>query len=141
MTEIFKRNTPVTFLRTVLRGCASCFMVVCVLSTTSCATPPSDKNTAVRKPAATVATPEDFAAPERTIHYRCTDDRMASVTLRGAERAQLKIDGAATELAAVRTASGVKFQSADGTIIFWSKGNEATIDNGSGASLACQVAQ
>lgn len=71
--------------------------------------------------------PEIVAAPEHTINYECDNGLAAAVTLRGAERAVLKIAGAATELTATRTASGVKFAAPDNSITFWSVGNEAQI--------------
>lgn len=74
------------------------------------------------------ASPEASVAPARVIHYTCDDGRSVEVTLNGPERAHLKINGATAALTAVRSASGAKFQSADGSITFWSKGNEATID-------------
>ena len=78
------------------------------------------------------ARPEAALAPERVIDYNCDDGRMVEVTLNGPERAQLKINGATAALTAVRSASGAKFQSADGSITFWTKGNEATIDTVAG---------
>lgn len=65
---------------------------------------------------------------DRVIAYNCDDGRTVDVTLSGAERVQLKIGGAAANLRAVRAASGAKFESADGGIVFWSKGNEALIE-------------
>lgn len=78
------------------------------------------------------ATPESVAAPVSVINYDCDDGRGVEVTLNGPERAQLKINGAMASLTAVRSASGAKFQSADGSITFWSKGNEATVDTMTG---------
>ena len=65
---------------------------------------------------------------DRVTAYNCDDGRTVDVTLSGAERVQLKIGGAAADLRAVRAASGAKFESADGGIVFWSKGNEALIE-------------
>ena len=82
-------------------------------------------------------------APVRAIKYACDDGRTVDVTLNGPERAALKINGATAALTAVRSASGAKFQSADGSITFWSKGNEATIDTLAGkdkqAHMNCTV--
>lgn len=73
------------------------------------------------------------------ILYRCDNGQRAEITLDGPERARLKIAGAATDMIAVRAASGAKFESADGGIMFWSKGSTAQIDNGNGVTLACSL--
>ncbi|MBU0799625.1 MAG: MliC family protein [Alphaproteobacteria bacterium] len=94
--------------------------------------------------AVTRPSPESAAAPERVINYRCADGLKVEVTLKGAERAALKIDGAWTEMTAVRAASGAKFQTADGTIVFWSKGNEAVLNSffsGKRTEISCTIAQ
>jgi len=86
---------------------------------------------------------ESAGAPAHVIKYACDDGRKVDVTLNGPERAQLKINGATAALTAVRSASGAKFQSADGSITFWSKGNEATIDTVAGnnkqAHMVCTI--
>lgn len=71
---------------------------------------------------------ESAMIADRVISYNCDDGRTVDVTLNGPERAQLKIGGAVADLRAVRAASGAKFESADGGIVFWSKGNEAQIE-------------
>ena len=87
---------------------------------------------------------ESAGVPAHMIKYVCDDGRTVDVTLNGPERAQLKINGATAALTAVRSASGAKFQSADGSITFWSKGNEATIDTVAGnskqAHMVCTIA-
>jgi membrane-bound inhibitor of C-type lysozyme len=89
--------------------------------------------------------PEAAVAPAHVIAYNCDDGRMVEVTLNGPERAQLKINGATAALTGVRSASGAKFQSADGSITFWSKGNEATIDTVVGKDkqthMVCTIVQ
>ena len=97
-------------------------------------------------PAAVPAAPEAVAAPERTISYACDNGRPITVTLMGAERAALNVLGAATELRAVRTASGAKFESDDKTIVFWSRGREARVEtlpgqSGKGTVLNCVIAE
>lgn len=87
-----------------------------------------DTTPGAKRPGVEQAHPEAAVAPERIINYICDDGRTIEVTLNGPERAELKINGATARLTGVRSASGAKFQSADGSITFWSKGNEATID-------------
>lgn len=65
---------------------------------------------------------------DHVIRYQCDDGRNVEVTLKGTERAALKINGAVAELRAVRAASGAKYESADKGLVFWSKGGEATIE-------------
>jgi membrane-bound inhibitor of C-type lysozyme len=117
------------------------FWVVLAVSLclSACAALPPDRGAPGRKPAPPA--PEDFVAPERAISYRCDDGRMLTMTLYGAESGTLKIGGAATEMRAVRAASGAKFESADRSITFWTKGNEAMINNGQGADMTCRVAE
>lgn len=98
-------------------------LVVSVMVLTACQTTGSGARSAESQ-----ASPEASVAPARVINYTCDDGRSVEVTLNGPERAQLKINGATAVLTAVRSASGAKFQTADGSITFWSKGNEATID-------------
>lgn len=112
-----------------------------VLLLTACATPaaaPPGQTPRPQQPA-----PEIVAAPEHIITYQCDNNLTAIVTLRGAERATLNISGAATELFAMRTASGVKFATPDNSIIFWSAGNEAQIITTQSAGethLSCRIA-
>lgn len=120
-----------------VKNCARFVLVAVLLALASCASVNAGKNASAGT--AATATPEDYAAPESVVNYRCGYDDRMQITLRGAERAQLKYAGAATELHAVRSSSGAKFESPDGKLVFWSKGTEATVDNGSGTTMHCKV--
>lgn len=82
--------------------------------------------------------PEFAAAPERRIEYLCDGDRRVAVILQGTERATLRVSGAWVDMAAMRTAAGVKYRTADGSITLWSQGNKARIKTGA-TDLACRI--
>lgn len=101
-------------IRTMLALAAVAFFASCAAAPGRMTAPPP------------VPTAEDVV-PDRRVDYVCDDGRRVQVTLMGAARARLNVGGAMTDLAAVRAASGAKYATPDGSIVFWSKGNTASI--------------
>lgn len=121
------------------------FMLVVLAGLTACAAsgnPASPASAADTDGPHIEAVPvEQMAAPVRDIKYMCTGQRIVNIRLQGPERIDLNVDGAGTTLLAVRSASGARFESRDGSISFWSKGNEARLETSDGVEWQCVVTE
>lgn len=68
-------------------------------------------------------------------------DNGSSLTVRYDDQgnAFLKLQGVEIDMRAAPAASGAKYQSADGTVVFWNKGNDATLQTPGGPMVQCRI--
>jgi putative lipoprotein len=67
--------------------------------------------------------------------YRCPDDFRFSIRLRG-DSAVVRLPGETLTLPPVESASGAKYEAGDA--LFWSKGDEATLETAAGKYTECR---
>jgi membrane-bound inhibitor of C-type lysozyme len=83
--------------------------------------------------------PSDARAADLSVVYRCADGARMGARFIGMERAVLKLRDGNRVLRNTRAASGSRYEG--NGIVFWIKGDEATLDQPGGHSTTCRVAR